>query len=273
MGGVLTHEDGLLHSDYNVTCPDNRFCRVRHKFQSPCPFWDCNACWWNHDNCTKTDEAPSFNCPYVTCENIPQPSHFGTTIASVISAVVFFGLLVAFFVRRIRSRSTATPEADAEAAERVPLLQRCRALLPAGTPPLVDRFRAVIFGGRANPAPPEHPGEDGDDLTRQQEDPHLPSAPPPYEEVNPIIRRSSVGLLNENYGSLRSSPSGSRRTGSTSGSLRMQNRHNPQQEVEMTARFSGADGDDGERCRQQETVPQHRQVERLDEVLLSQSAA
>ena len=79
---------------------------------------------------------------------------------------------------------------------------------------LIDRFRAVIFGARADVAPPEvpHPLDDGDvnqdnDLSAQREgyEPSAPPpqqehAPPPYEAIHehPIIR-SNRGLANESF--------------------------------------------------------------------------
>ncbi len=126
-------------------------------------------------------------------------------------------------------------EADAERQEeeeeeRVPLLQRCRNYLShrneESGPSVFDRFRAVIFGGRANLAGPEVPqldagaeeghghGEEHDEERRRQEhhgeehnrypEPSAPPAhsapPPPYEAVNrnPIIRAAG-SVANENY--------------------------------------------------------------------------
>ncbi len=119
--------------------------------------------------------------------------------------------------RRYRSRQESMADAERQAEdeeERVPLLQRCRHLLvrrntsgeTGGS--VVQRFRSVIFGGRANVAPPEVPQvrEGGNDepsappVASQHREDHEPSAPPPpYEAINrdPIIRSGS--LSNENY--------------------------------------------------------------------------
>ncbi len=206
-----------LNADYNVTCPDYRYCQVRHKYQSPCPLWDCSPCYWGDSNCTKTEEDPSLNCPYAVCEDLPRPNHTSTAtiVLSVVSAVVFLSFFVTFLIRRLRQQ-VASEEDDVEGVqERVPLLERCRALLPTFTPSVLQRFRDVIFGDRPNPAPPERP-EAQDDLPENQQedddDAHRPSAPPPsYEEFQeqeanrrPIVRVRNWqghGLVNQNYGS------------------------------------------------------------------------
>ena len=216
-----------LVMDYNVTCPDYRFCTVRHRFASPCELWDCNACWWHFKNCTKTEEPATDNCPYVSCQDLPRPSHSHTVTALSVTAVIIFGSLFFFFLRRrLRARAAAAaaadPEADADADrdnEQIPLLDRCRALFWRLPPPLErarDGFRHLIWGQeRVNVAPPENLDanlRDGDDGPPVQEDPHRPSAPPAYEEIAnaPIIRNPrnsprpnmSRSLVNQNYGSM-----------------------------------------------------------------------
>ncbi len=206
-------------ADYNVTCPDYRFCEVKHRYSNPCEIWDCDACWWNHDNCTKTPEAPTDFCPYIKkCWNLPRPSHSHTvtTVISVVSVISVLALVARYMYRRYRrsQESLAERQEEEEEEERIPLLQRCRHLLSrrnnadedgrSG----FDRFRAVIFGHRANPGPPEVPQLDNqprqDAQVAHGED-HQPSAPPaaaappPYEDINrdPIIRGGS--LANENF--------------------------------------------------------------------------
>ena len=199
-------------ADYNVTCPDYRFCEIKHTYMSPCEIWDCQACWWHYDNCTKTPEAPSDHCPYIKCYDLPRPhSHTATiiTVVSVIGALAFGAQYVYRRYRRSQERN-ADPERQAEdAEERVPLLQRCRHLLSVHTQDAghsaFNRFRAVIFGGRENPAPPEVPQLDDHDDHEPSAPPASAAegqggqAPPPYEAINrdPIIRGSS--LANDNY--------------------------------------------------------------------------
>ncbi len=249
---------GALQADYNVTCPANRFCQIKHKYQSPCPFWDCSPCWWNHDNCTKTDEAPSFNCPYVTCESLPQPGgHSTVTILSVLAGISFLVLFVVFLVRRLRARGSAEADLEASATEgeTIPLLQRCQALLRNQPPALLRHFRDVIFGARDNPAPPEHPGDQLQpflDAQREEDDPRPSAPPPPYEEVeNPIIRRQneSAGILNQNYGSMGNTTSSGPSTSHTAQDSR---------EVEMTVRQP-----------RERQVSGDRSAQRMDEILLS----
>ncbi len=157
-------------ADYNVTCPDFRFCEVKHKYMSPCDIWDCNACWWHYANCTVTPEAPSQQCPYVKCHDLTRPqSHTIVTLASVAAVVSVLAIAGRYMYRRYRRRQEvmADPEGQEEHEEeeedeeeneneRVPLLQRCRSFLSSlrrGR----DRFREVIFGARAVQAPPEVP--------------------------------------------------------------------------------------------------------------------
>ncbi len=212
-----------LVMDYNITCPDYRFCEVHHRFSSPCELWDCNACWWNHKNCTRTEEPATDNCPYVTCQDLPRPSHNHTVATvSVISAVVFAGFFFFFLRRRFRARRAAgqaEAEAEAEAdSERLPLLQRCQNFFQS-TPDrsqVIERFRRLIWHGeRAEIAPRENLDVelgDGQPHGRGHENLPRPSAPPAYEEIEraPIVRqgRPSLGinasrsLVNQNYGSL-----------------------------------------------------------------------
>ncbi len=196
-------------ADYNVTCPDFRFCEVKHTYMNPCEIWDCGACWWGYDNCTKTPEAPSDHCPYIKrCTDLPHPhSHTTVTIVTVVSVLSALAVGARYIYRRFRrtQESVADPEVQAEdEEERIPLLQRCRDLLSRGNsnnnsnnqPSRLDRFRAVIFGGRATAAPPEVPTLQD----REDHEPSAPSAPPPsYDDINndPIIREGS--LANENY--------------------------------------------------------------------------
>ena len=227
--------------DYNVTCPDNRYCRVRHRFASPCELWDCNACWWHHKNCTKTEEPATDNCPYVTCEDLPRPSHNHTVATISVLSLVAFGVFFFFFLRRrLRARRlalAANGEADAEADraadtegedEHIPLLQRCRAFFQsANSSQVLDRFRSLVWGGeRAEVAGPELLDAELGQIEHESEaeaDPHRPSAPPPsYDELQqeevasaPIVRniprRSPRGLLNQNYGSMEERVCGSPR--------------------------------------------------------------
>ncbi len=216
-----------------MTCPDHRFCTVRHRFASPCELWDCNACWWHYKNCTKTEEPATDNCPYVTCQDLPRPSHNHTVATvSVISVAVFVACFFFFLRRRWRAWRSAggeaerEPEADADVEEeRLPLLHRWRGFFERGanrTSRVVERFRRLVWGGeRADIAPPErldvelghHQMQGGEG---QLADPFRPSAPPPaYEEVerepNPIVRNArhspcptrSRSLVNQNYGSMR----------------------------------------------------------------------
>ncbi len=203
-------------ADYNVTCPDYRFCEVKHKYQSPCPFWDCSPCWWHFANCSKTDEAPSYNCPYVTCQNLPQPGH-GSTVTAIVSTVAvffFLAMFVAFLYRRLRSTQAEVDLEDEAQGERVPLLDRYRTFFQTSqtaSAAALERFRSVIFGNRASTASPEVPrvspeeDEDQEDQgypqeERQPENPHAPSAPPPpYAAEDPIIRSYSRSLVNESF--------------------------------------------------------------------------
>ncbi len=204
-----------LVMDYNVTCPDYRYCTVRHRFSSPCELWDCNACWWHYKNCSKTEEPATDNCPYVTCYDVPRPSH-NHTVATVsgVSIAVFAALFFFFLRRRFRARSTRDADAEGESDredEHLPLLQRCRVFFQQHTTPpsqVAERFRRLVWGGeRANVAPPESlDAELGNQAPRGQEE-HRPSAPPPpYEEIQnaPIVRHlsSSRSLENQNYGSM-----------------------------------------------------------------------
>ncbi len=224
-----------LVMDYNVTCPDNRFCKVRHRFASPCELWDCSACWWHYPNCTKTEEPPSEQCPYVTCENLPNPSsHHTVATVSAICVTVFFGLFFFFLRRRFRAwRNRAfAANADAEGEgegegeeegereedqERLPLLARCRAFFHFNRAAAIDRFHRLIWRGeRAAAAPPERLDAELADQGPLPYDDHRPSAPPPsYEDIHndeqqgqnrPIIRNqhdsASRGLINHNYGSM-----------------------------------------------------------------------
>ncbi len=210
-----------LVTDYNVTCPGYRFCRVLHKYQSPCKFWDCSPCWWYHDNCTDTPEPPSENCPYAICEDLPRPSsHTTTTVLSVLGGVIVVSMFLKFLYNRLRSNTEEEQEEEEDEAEPVTLLQRCRAFLqgtPSSAAAALARFRNVIAGQRANPAPPELDGERLHvfaHIGQADEDRRLePSAPPPppYHEVangdtdeeEPIIRQNRRGLVNPNYGALR----------------------------------------------------------------------
>ncbi len=208
-------------ADYNVTCPDFRFCEIKHRYSSPCEIWDCDACWWHYDNCTKTPEAPSDHCPYIKkCYELPRPqSHTTTVVISVVTALSLLIIGARYLYQRYRRSQQDLADAEGqqeEGDERVPLLQRCRNLLSRDRSSDEDgtstfrRFRAVIFGHRANAAPPEVPQLDqqvapGDN--RQGFEPSAPPAPagpparapPPYEAINrdPIIRGGS--LRNENY--------------------------------------------------------------------------
>ncbi len=197
-----------LSVDYNVTCPDNRFCQAHHKYQSPCPLWDCSACWWNYPNCTKTEEAPSTNCPYVQCSDIPSPSHSHVTTAvlSSISVVVFVCVFARYLFRRFwRPRPSDDAEAEdtrqetteaEDTNERIPLLQRCRTYLARQPASAVERFRATLSARtRTGPMVIPEPMEMG----RLAPSP-IPSAPPAYEDLDgPIIRAPTGSLLNENY--------------------------------------------------------------------------
>ncbi len=221
-----------LLADYNVTCPDFRVCEVRHKFSSPCLLWDCNACWWNYPNCTSTEEAPSENCPYATCHNVPRPSHSNivTTIISVVATLVFVSLFFKFFYRRFRRmlqgqlagepedqfevEDETEDEEEVEDEAQAGLLQRARHFFMAMPTRMADSFRSVIFGHRANPAPPELVEAELGDLRQRQppQNPDLlpaPSAPPvplaqdDNREDRPIIReRRGGGLENQNYGAM-----------------------------------------------------------------------
>ena len=207
--------------DYNVTCPDYRFCQVRHTYANPCEIWDCDACWWHYSNCTKTPEAASDDCPYIyKCSDLPHPhSHVTTTVVTTLTVLSVFGLFGTYAYRRWRRGQVAEREGaeGQEETERTPLLQRCRALVSASLPSLGSestdngasafaRFHAVIFGARADVAPPEDPVlNDREDLEPSAPPEYAPGAPPSYEEVqeddrsqNPIIRPNRV-LTNENY--------------------------------------------------------------------------
>ncbi len=216
--------------DYNVTCPDFRYCQVRHTYASPCEIWNCNACWWHHSNCTPTPEPASEHCPYIyKCSNLPRPhNHVTTTVVTtvtVLSVLTLVGTYIYKRYRRAQQEQARIPDAEQqeeEENERVPLLQRCRALVAGSLGPsedgnpdtggLFDRFRAVIFGSRAEVASPEVPRAVGDYEDEEpsapppppdREDQHL-APPPPYEEVDrnpnprPIIR-SGGSLANENF--------------------------------------------------------------------------
>ncbi len=201
-----------LSVDYNVTCPDNRLCQVLHKYQSPCPFWDCSACWWHYPNCTKTDEAPSTHCPYVKCSDLPTPSHSHvvTAVLSTITVVLFVSLFGRYLFRRFCRQHGPDPEAeretseDEEVTERVPLLQRCRNYLSTQPISALDRFRSTL-SARTRTGPvsiPRPPME-------MQEQP-VPSAPPAYEDIDQPILRTSTGprtLQNPTYQEPRQSHS------------------------------------------------------------------
>ncbi len=223
--------------DYNVTCPDFRFCQVRHTYESPCEIWDCDACWWNFPNCTKTPTPASEQCPYIyKCSDLPHPnSHVATAVVTTVSIISVLAFGAGYIYRRYRrSQQVADSERQEEGeeeSERVPLLQRCRALVTASMPSLgqedentdnagvFNRFRSVIFGRRANLAPPEvpHPLHGGDegDTDNAEHEPSAPSedlqghaqqqdAPPPYDTIDrdPIIR-GNRSLANENYSGSR----------------------------------------------------------------------
>ncbi len=214
--------------DYNVTCPDYRYCEVKHTYKSPCEIWDCSACWWHYPNCTSDPEAPSDKCPYVKCYDLPRPSHSHTVTTIVTTLLVLATLAIGgrYVYRRFRNSLQSESDMEAEneaAAERVPLLQRCRNFISASLPSLasqddsaeeqrsaLDRFRLVIAGGRANRASPEVP-EPGPVLQeREDEQPSAP--PPPYNAVDPnpqapIIRHSaSLSVVNENFTGSRQPP-------------------------------------------------------------------
>ena len=210
-------------SDYNVTCPDFRFCQIKHTFASPCDIWNCNACWWHHTNCTFTPEPASDECPYVKCTNLPRPhSHTVTTIVSVLTVLGVLSLGGTYLYRRYqRYRRDAQEDVEREMEdefeeedERLPLLQRARAFFGdrrsnEGPRGLYDRFRAVIFGDRAEVAPPELPQRLPD---REDHEPSAPpqgqaDAPPPYEDINPVNRPIIRGrsLVNESFSGSRSS--------------------------------------------------------------------
>ena len=148
-------------SDYNVTCPDFRYCEVKHRYANPCEIWDCDACWWGYDNCTATPEGPSDECPYIKkCYDLPRPhSHTAATVLSVLGAISVVGLGLRYVYRRYRRRAelAAADRQDEEEHERTPLLLRCRQFLsPNNTDSSTfERFRAVIFGARADVSPPE----------------------------------------------------------------------------------------------------------------------
>ncbi len=227
-------EKEKLIMDYNITCPDFRFCKVRHRFESPCELWDCSACWWHYKNCTKTEEPATDNCPYVTCEDLPRPSHNHTVLTvSIVSVLAFAGLFFFFLRRRLRTSREADPEAEAEAEaseededERLPLLTRCRNRCRAffehapSTSDAAGRFRRLIWGEeRELAAPPENLHVDLRDQPPQAQegqanrDQPRPSAPPAYEEIQhaPIIRnRDNRSLVNQNYGNYGSMDRASR---------------------------------------------------------------
>ncbi len=254
-------------SDYNVTCPDYRFCEVRHTYRNPCEIWDCDACWWHYANCTATPEGPSDECPYIKkCYDLPRPhSHTVTTVLTVLGVLASFGMVGAYVFRRYRRAQeniADTEQQEEEEEERVPLLQRCRHFLSASLPGHEDdshsdgrsvfrRFRDVIFGRRESVAPRELPGLD------DREEDFEPSAPPPSydsldqennhqdeesnENQDPIIRGSGPAgrsLRNENY---------------EDGDDRSSNRSVEMREISSTA------------------GNQERTVSRMEEVLLSKS--
>ncbi len=205
-----------LAVDYNVTCPDYRFCEVHHRFQSPCPYWDCSACWWGYDNCTKTEEPPSTNCPYVKCRDLPRPHHGGEVVTTIfsIAGILFVSLFARYLYRRF-CRPAAAPDEEGEGEdeaddERVPFLQRCRNYFSTTEQPTspLERLRDVMRRDRQDADPV--------DIRPPQallSPSPIPSAPPYFDleedTTNPIIRQG--GLLNENFRVSRSLDEGSSR--------------------------------------------------------------
>ncbi len=167
---------------------------------------------------------------------------------------------VAFLYRRLRSVAAEVDLEDEAQAERVPLLDRYRTFFQTSqtaSAAALERFRAVIFGARADTASPEIPRsrEEEEEENDDREDPHAPSAPPPpYAAEDPIIRHQR-SLANENFIS-HAGHSGS------AGAMRVADRDdlNQDQGTEMAV------------LRQEDChSPGNRQSRRMEEVPLSKS--